>query len=129
MKGDASDPADWLKLVRIDLARARKNSGDDDLSAATFWLEQSAEKALKGWLIGRGWALVKTHDLERLCGEVTQRGLDVSWFLRSARRLLQLYFVDRYLDDSPDPEPDEAECHRLLADVEQLVEMLFPPVP
>ena len=129
MKGDPSDPADWHKLALTDLARARKNIGEGDLGAATLWLEQSAEKAMKGWLIGRGWTLVKTHDLERLCREVKQHGLDVSWFLPSSTRLLQLYFTDRYVNDSLDPEPDEAECLRLLAEVERLVETLFPPVP
>ena len=79
MKGDPADPADWQKVALIDLARARKSTGEGDLSAATLWLEQCAEKAVKGWLIGQGWALVKTHDLERLCNEVGQRGVDLSW--------------------------------------------------
>lgn len=114
-------------MVVTDLARARKNSEEGDLSAATLWLEQSAEKALKGWLIGRGWTLVKTHDLERLCKEVRSYGFDVSWFEPSSIRLRQLYFTDRYVDDSPDSEPDPAECLRLLADVERLVNELFPP--
>lgn len=129
MKGNPGDPADWHKVALIDLDRARRNLGEGDLCATTLWLEQCAEKAVKGWLIGQGWALVKTHDLERLCNEVGQRGTDVSWFLPSAIRLRQLYFTDRYVDDSPDPEPDEAECRQLLTDVEQLVTTLFPPPP
>ena len=129
MKGDPTNPADWQKVTLADLARARKNIGEADLPAASLWLEQSAEKALKGWLIGRGWTLVKTHDLERLCDDVAQHGIDVSWFLPSATRLRRLYFLDRYVDDSTDPEPDEAECLRLLADVERLVNTLFPPLP
>jgi HEPN domain-containing protein len=127
MKGDPTNPADWQKVALTDLARARKNAGEGDLGAATLWLEQSAEKVMKGWLIGQGWTLVKTHDLERLCNEVQQHGVDVSWFLPSSTRLRRLYFTDRYFDASPDLEPDEAECLQLLAEVEQLVSALFPP--
>ena len=71
--------------------------------------------------------MVKTHDLERLANEVKLRGLDVSWFSPAAIRLRQLYFTDRYVDDSPDPDPDEAECRQLLAAVERLIDDLFPP--
>ena len=127
MKGDPGNPSDWHKIALADLARARRTTADGDLPAATLWLEQSAEKVAKGWLIGQGWVLVKTHDLERLSNEVGQRGIDVSWFLPSSIRLRQLYFSDRYVDDSPDPDPDMAECLQLLADVERLVSTLFPP--
>jgi HEPN domain-containing protein len=48
MKGDPSNPADWLKIALADLARARKTVAEGDLPAATLWLEQAAEKAAKG---------------------------------------------------------------------------------
>ena len=65
--------------VEVESARAARHGSSitSDVHAATLWLEQSAEKAAKGWLIGRGWILVKTHDLERLANEVKLRGLDV----------------------------------------------------
>ncbi len=129
MKGDPGNPADWHKVAHADLVRARKCVAENDLPAATLWLEQAAEKAAKGWLIGQGWTLIKTHDLERLALEMGLRGMDVSWFSCAAVRLRQLYFSDRYVDDSPDPEPDEAECRRLLADVERLLSNLYPPAP
>ncbi len=129
MKGNPQDPADWHKLASADLARARRCQSGADYSATAFWLEQSAEKAIKGWLIGLGWVLIKTHDLERLANEASQRGTDLTWFYASASRLRQLYFVDRYIDDSPDPEPDEQECQHLLQEVEQVIDTLFPPPP
>jgi HEPN domain-containing protein len=70
--------------------------------------------------------LVKTHDLERLANEMGLHGLDVSWFHPAAIRLRQLYFSDRYVDDSPDPEPDEAECRLLLAAVERFIGGILP---
>lgn len=112
-----------------DLAGARRNLAAGDLSFAAFGLQQAAEKAIKGWLIGRGWAMVKTHDLRRLILEAAERGIDIRWFDPSGVRLLQLYFTDRYVDDSDDVEPDAAEIAHLLADVERLQAQLFPSSP
>ena len=126
MKGDPTNPADWQKIAVLDLARASKCLAEGDLPACTLWLEQAAEKASKGWLIGHGWNLIKTHDLERLACEIGTFGLNLSWFAPAAIRLRQLYFTDRYVDDSPDPEPDEAECSQLVRMVEHLMAALFP---
>lgn len=129
MKGDPLNPADWLRVAMVDLDRARREIRAADFTAAGFWLQQSAEKAMKGWLIGHGWSLVKTHELPRLAHECAGHGTDLAWFGQSARRLIAIYFTDRYVDDSPDPEPDATECSQLLADVENLHAILFPPPP
>lgn len=129
MKGDPSNPTDWRRLAERDLASARRCLDQSDLPLAVFCLEQAAEKALKSWLIGCGWALIKTHDLQRLINECARQGLDLSWFEPSARRLQSLYFTDRYVDDSPDPEPDAVEVAALLAAVERLFAHLFPAPP
>lgn len=126
MKGDPANPADWRKVAERDLDSARRCLRDDDLPLTVFCLEQAAEKALKSWLIGRGWDLIKTHDLQRLLNECAMLGSDFAWFQPSAVRLQALYFSDRYVDDSPDPEPDTTEVRGLLADVEKLFARLFP---
>ena len=129
MKGDPKNPADWRKVAERDLASARRCLRDSDLPLAVYCLEQAAEKALKSWLIGRGCGLIKTHDLQRLLNECARLGFDPSWFQPSALRLQSLYFSDRYVDDSPDPDPYEAEVKLLLADVEKLFAQLFPYEP
>lgn len=126
MKGDPLNPDDWLRIVTLDYARVLRAMDDDDAGAAALWMEQAAEKALKGWLIGNGWDLVKTHDLERLVNECCVKGCDLTFFLPSGRRLKSLYFSDRYLDDSPDAEPDAAEIECLRSEVEKLIRRLFP---
>ena len=126
MKGDPLNPADWLLVVRLDYDRVLRAMEDHDLGAASLWMEQAAEKAMKGWLIGTGWVLVKTHDLERLANECSVRGCDLVWFLPAGRRLKTLYFADRYVDDSPDADPDAAEIESLRAAVAQLIRVLFP---
>jgi HEPN domain-containing protein len=127
MKGDPLNPADWLRVASLDYERVLRAMEDNDSGAAVLWLEQSAEKALKGWLIGTGWALVKTHDLERLANECCVRGCDLTSFLPAGRRLKSLYFSDRYIDDSPDAEPDAAEIESLRGEVAKLIHTLFPP--
>ena len=129
MKGDPLDPAVWHRVAQLDLHRARAAIGAADCVACSFWLQQAAEKALKGWLIGRGWSLLKTHDLPRLATDCTPHGVNLPWFIPTGKRLTNLYFTDRYVEDSPDPEPDQAEMARLLADVEKLQILLFPPPP
>jgi len=126
MKGDPRNAADWLRVARRDLDGAHRCLRDGTIYLAVFCLEQTAEKALKGWLIGAGADLVKTHDLERLIHDCGGYGQDLEWCLPSARRLKRLYFTDRYVDDSPDPEPDAAETKRLLADIEKHLATLFP---
>lgn len=126
MKGDPLNPDDWLRIVTLDHARVLRAMDDDDAGAAALWLQQAAEKALKGWLIGTGWELVKTHDLERLTNECCVRGCDLTFFLPAGRRLKSLYFSDRYVDDSPDAEPDAAEIESLRGEVEKLIRQLFP---
>lgn len=126
MKGDPQNPNDWLRIAKLDYDRVLRAVDDGDAGAAILWLEQSAEKALKGWLIGDGWDLVKTHDLERLANECLLRGCQLTFFLQTARRLKSLYFSERYVDDSPDAEPDSAEIESMGGDVEQLLRLLFP---
>ncbi len=126
MKGDPLNPADWLRAVSVDYDRVLRAIGDGDTGAAALWLEQAAEKAMKGWLIGQGWMLVKTHDLERLANECCVRGCDLSSFLPFGRRLKTLYFADRYVDDSPDAEPDAAEIESIRGEVAKLISALFP---
>ncbi len=110
----------------MDHVRALRAIDDHDATASVLWMQQAAEKGLKGWLIGQGWSLVKTHDLERLANECLVYGVDLAFFLPAGRRLRQLYLTDRYMDDSPDPEPDMTECETLLQELDRLLEILFP---
>jgi HEPN domain-containing protein len=126
MKGNPQNPDDWQKIAALDMRRATKALADNDLSACCLWLQQAAEKSLKGWLIGKHWDLVKTHDLERMIHETAGYGEDLAWCIPTAVRLRQLYFTERYVDDSPDPEPDYAQCHAMHHDIQHLLTILNP---
>ncbi len=129
MKGDPLNPFDWLAVARRDLQSFETLQNAGDIHMAGFCLQQASEKALKGWLIGRGWALVKTHSLGRLQAEALAYNLDLEWFTATAERLSDLYFTDRYVDIAPDPEPTAAELAGLYADVTRLLATLFPENP
>ncbi len=128
MRGDAKNPADWLAYARRDLTKAKADLDVDDVPYALTWMQQAAEKALKSWLIARGWELVKTHDVASLAQAARQQGADVGWFLPTASAVTEEYFAERYPSDF-DPPPTEAEARSFLADVEKLFEQLFPNEP
>ena len=129
MKGDLHNPHDWEKIARRDLAAARRQDVSIDHSPVCYFAQQAVEKALKGWLVGQGWSLIKTHDLSRLALEVKLHGIDLTAHQAHLLRLSRLYFIDRYLDDSSEPEADAAEAIKLLATAEAVINTLFPPPP
>ena len=60
---------DWLAKAERDYEAARRmidEPGEPLLDAGVYHCQQAAEKALKGWLTGRGVAVTKTHDLVHL---------------------------------------------------------------
>ena len=99
MPGDPTVPESWYKHARRDLKSAKIVLADEDIEGALVHLQQSAEKLLKGWLIGRDWHLIKTHEIDDLCSEVELRGVVLDWF--SDRKILtKAFFQSRY----PGPE-------------------------
>lgn len=60
----------WFKKAEHDLEALNdvlKGSGHPDVAGVL--LQQCVEKYLKGYLISKGWKLVKTHDLSWVIGD------------------------------------------------------------
>ena len=89
-------PTDWLRIAEKDLNRVHHLLAVHDPEAAGFYLQQAVEKFLKAFLLSRGWALQRIHDLEPLLNE----GLAFDSSMEKYRSVLQkitgLYFVERY---------------------------------
>jgi HEPN domain-containing protein len=71
-------------------------------------LAEILEKTLKAELLRLGWFLEKTHDLEKLAGELRARNSDLTDKLRPlCNQLAEVYFSARYpgfdLEDSDWP--------------------------
>ncbi|MBI4468452.1 MAG: HEPN domain-containing protein [Acidobacteria bacterium] len=127
MRGDPGIPSNWYLIARRDLEKARRDLTQGDVPYALILLQQAAEKACKGWLLSRGWNLVKVHDLVFLLGEMNAHGLNVDWFAMTAAVLSKEYFAERYVSWDSEPTPHETEARTLLHDVERLFEALDVP--
>lgn len=92
---------DWLAKASSNLNAAKKLIKDDDetLDLAAYSSQQSAEKALKAYLIFKQQPILKTHDLEKLLASCI--GYDSTFnCLRDAAEILSPYATyTRYPDD------------------------------
>ena len=101
---DASDPGEWLRHARSNLARCR---GDQRLPEVLFEdlcfdAQQAAEKAIKAVLVLRGSRFPKTHDLAELLDLVATTGVDVPPEVLEAKRLTPYAVAGRYPGVSED---------------------------
>ena len=104
-KTDASNPADWVWMASSDLEMVRLTVTQQvSFTACRSKLAEVAEKIMKAELIRLGWALERTHDLERRLDELVARKSDLVPALEPlCDALTDAYFTDRYpgfdLDD------------------------------
>jgi len=90
-------PDDWRRRGQADLEAAGillDNDGDMQVVAAL--VQQGVEKHLKGWLLSRGWRLVRTHELQRLLDDAVEHDPTLVGFYVLCERLTAFYYVDRY---------------------------------
>ena len=88
---------DWYLHGGRDLQSAKillKSKGSSENIA--FFLQQAAEKYLKGYLIKQGWKLKKIHDLEVLLSEASRHNESFKAYLDSARLMSAAYIESRY---------------------------------
>jgi len=74
VKTDETNPNDWFLLTRerLDAADAVRNACGACNSSVEL-LQESVERYLKGFLIGKGWPLQRIHNLSTLLDAVIQR--------------------------------------------------------
>ena len=124
-KTDSSNPADWIALAEADLDGLRVLAAREVAYAMCHSkLAEVLEKILKAELIRVGWFLQKTHDLEKLAGELRARGSDLATQARSlCTSLAEVYFSERYpgfdLDD-----PDWGDLRQKLNDVASILDVV-----
>lgn len=94
--------SDWLRVAEKDWRRVGQALDDDDAEEAGFWLQQAVEKYLKAYLLSKGWALRKVHDLEVLLNEAAARMQSLRQYAKACRKTSGYYIAERYpLMDSP----------------------------
>ena len=123
--GDSLHPPDWRESAAKHWHRIDVMLADGDAEAAAFFLQQSLEKYLKGYLLVRGWALRKIHQLQTLLNDAIRNDRSLEPYRDRCERVSGYYFVERYLQlvrsglTAADIEADRTEAR-------QLVLALFP---
>jgi HEPN domain-containing protein len=99
----------WLLKAKRDLLSAEELAGAETplLDTAAYHCQQSAEKAIKGFLLFYDVRFEKTHDIEVLISQASE--IDSSFFacIEAARILTPLAVEFRYPGDYVEPEADE----------------------
>ncbi len=93
-------------------------------------LQQAIEKFMKGWLLGRGWRLIRTHELSLLLDAAIVHAPHLESFRDMCERLSEYYLVERYpgseLSGAGAQLPTLAEVRQSALEAMKLVAHLFP---
>jgi len=98
----------WIKLAQEDLGAAKSLVKDGFHSSAMFHCQQSAEKALKGYLVSKKQPIKKTHNLVTLIELCMKIDTDFQYVLEQAGRLNPFSTRFRYPTEWEIPEESEA---------------------
>ncbi len=88
---------EWFKKAEHDLDAVNdilKGSGHPDVAGVL--LQQSIEKFLKGYLIKKGWKLIKTHDLKLLLDEAVKYNHSFNDYYDLLDVITEYYFEEKY---------------------------------
>ena len=121
-KTDSNNPADWLFIAESELEGLRALAQQElAYTMCRSKLAEVVEKVMKAELIRTGWFLEKTHDLEKLLGELAAQRSDLATpFAPLCEDLAEVYFIDRY----PGFELEDADWPALRAQVEEVTRLL-----
>ncbi len=121
---ESMQPDDWHRRGEADLSAAEillENRGDTQVAAAL--VQQGVEKHLKGWLLARGWTLVRVHDLQRLLDDAAMYEPDLVGYYALCERLTGFYYMERYPFMAESPVADVVS--KALADAQEFIEDLL----
>mgnify|MGYP001025136988 CR=1 FL=1 len=86
----------WLDQAKADLKTARDCSKDGNYYATAFFSQQSAEKALKGFLYSKGYRALITHSVTELLEESSKLEGVFRQFVDYGKELDRHYIGSRY---------------------------------
>jgi len=97
MKTCEANPDDWMFLAkeRLRAADLLQAAAGTSLSCIEL-LQESVERFLKGWLVGRGWQLQKVHDLTHLLQSCIDRDRRFEAFQDLAECLTEQFWAQHY---------------------------------
>ncbi len=89
-------PDDWFRIGDKEFKRAQYLLNGGDLEGAGFYIQQTVEKYLKGYLLSKEWNLKRIHDLETLINEAIRYDTSFEEFRGPCQKMTQYYVEDRY---------------------------------
>jgi len=100
---------EWLLKSYHDFASARKLAAGNDpyLDTAIYHCQQSAEKAIKGFLFFHNIAFEKIHDVRMLVKQASETDSSFSELMRDAKMLTPYAAEFRYPNEANMPTKDE----------------------
>jgi len=97
VKTDPQTPSDWYLIAgeRIEKADALFERFGPSWSGVEL-LHEGTERYLKGYLVCKGWTLVKTHDLNRLLAEACIHDAAFAEFANACQNLTEQFWEQHY---------------------------------
>lgn len=86
----------WLDQAKADLKTAKDCLEDKNYYASAFFSQQSAEKALKGFLYSKGFRALITHSVTELLEETSKHKNVFKKFIDQGKELDRHYIGSRY---------------------------------
>jgi HEPN domain-containing protein len=86
----------WLDQAMADFKTAKDCLKDRNYYASAFFAQQSAEKALKGFLYSKGFRALITHSVTELLEESSKHEKVFKQFINQGKELDRHYIGSRY---------------------------------
>jgi len=96
MNGNLKEALRWIRQADKDLSSAKNSLKAGDYEWSCFQAQQSAEKALKSFLYGKGFRKILTHSIFELIRETGDLENGFKGFKRAAKFLDSVYISSRY---------------------------------
>ena len=107
MKDPATEATRWLKQAQYDLEAAKYNAEGQFYATACFSAQQSAEKALKAFLLRQGERFVTGHSVTELCERCGKHQEAFASMTSRVGKLDRFYIPTRYPNGLPGGVPAE----------------------
>lgn len=127
-----TNPADWFEMGEDRLRGCDSLWKHEGLTLLGIeGLQEAVERYLKGYLVAKGWKLVKTHDLERLVKEAAGFDSAFARFHDLADELTADFFAQHYPGEDTtnvgaNYEKMRADTGELISEIKKQLPQYFP---
>ena len=121
----------WLTPARNDLANAEFTAAHrgDLLDTVVYHCQQTAEKAVKAYLVNEGLTTPKTHDVGKLVELAAAKHVEFSRFQQVADAITPLATEFRYPADDEAPMPTAQQTQEALAASRRIYDFVLSVLP